>query len=71
MQLKLNDFVLYFRARAINTQLGKEENSAYIRLDVVGDSQNEIPPEIIIKPQDLNVTKGEQLVKLYCIANAR
>lgn len=60
-----------YRARALNAQSGKEENSAYIRLNVVGDSYKEIAPEIIVKPKSTNVTIGKQLVNLYCIANAR
>ncbi|XP_049831894.1 protein sidekick isoform X2 [Schistocerca gregaria] len=60
-----------YRARATNTQIGKEENSAYIRLKVEGDSGKEVAPEIIIKPQDMHVVKGQQLAELKCIANAR
>ncbi|XP_041977027.1 protein sidekick isoform X3 [Aricia agestis] len=60
-----------YRARAINTQLGKVENSPYIRLNVYGDDNKEIPPEIIIKPQDTKIIKGQEYTNLYCIANAR
>ncbi|XP_045518694.1 protein sidekick isoform X1 [Pieris brassicae] len=60
-----------YRARAINTQLGKVENSPYIRLNVYGDDNKEIAPEIIIKPQDTKVIKGQEYTNLYCIANAR
>lgn len=61
-----------YRARAINTQEGKEENSAYIRLNVVGvDSDTEIPPKIIIKPEDVHIVKGTDQTTLDCIANAR
>ncbi|XP_063378104.1 protein sidekick isoform X1 [Cydia fagiglandana] len=60
-----------YRVRAINTQLGKVENSPYIKLTVYGDDEKEIPPEIIIKPQDTKITKGQEIVNLYCIANAR
>lgn len=63
-------FLIYFRARAINTQLGKEENSPFIALKVNGDTQNEKPPEIIIKPKDTQVVKGQD-TNLQCIANAR
>lgn len=61
-----------YRARAINTQEGKEENSAYIRLNVVGeDSDTEIPPKIIIEPEDVHIVKGTDQTILNCIANAR
>lgn len=61
-----------YRARAINTQEGKEENSAYIRLNVVSiDSETEIPPKIIIKPEDVHIVKGTDQTTLDCIANAK
>nr|XP_049695374.1 protein sidekick isoform X4 [Helicoverpa armigera] len=60
-----------YRVRAINTQLGKEENSPYIKLNVYGNDSREIPPEIIIKPQDTKIVKGQEYTSLYCIANAR
>ncbi|XP_045491212.1 protein sidekick isoform X2 [Colias croceus] len=60
-----------YRARAINTQLGKVENSPYIQLNVFGDDNREIAPEIIIKPQDTKIIKGQEYTNLYCIANAR
>ncbi|KAG6449472.1 hypothetical protein O3G_MSEX006098 [Manduca sexta] len=60
-----------YRVRAINTQLGKEENSPYIRLNVHGDDSKEVPPEIIIKPEDTKIIKGQEYVNLYCIANSR
>ncbi|XP_053624713.1 protein sidekick isoform X3 [Plodia interpunctella] len=60
-----------YRVRAINTQLGKEENSPYIKLNVYGDDYKEIPPEIIIKPEDAKIVKGQEYVNLYCVANAR
>ncbi|KAI8435034.1 hypothetical protein MSG28_003463 [Choristoneura fumiferana] len=60
-----------YRVRAINTQLGKVENSPYIKLNVFGDDDKEMPPEIIIKPQDTKITKGQEYTNLYCIANAR
>lgn len=48
-----------YRARAINTQEGKEENSAYIKLVVDEDANSsaEIAPEIIIKPEDARIVK--------------
>lgn len=60
-----------YRARAINTQLGKEENSAFIHLNVSGDPFAEIAPEIIIHPESMKLVRGEQVVQLQCIANAR
>ncbi|KAL0893857.1 hypothetical protein ABMA27_013972 [Loxostege sticticalis] len=60
-----------YRVRAINTQLGKEENSPYINLDVFGDDNKEVPPEIIIKPKDKKIIKGQEYTNLYCVANAR
>lgn len=63
--------IVNFRVRAINTQLGKEENSPYIQLNVFGNDSKEIPPEIIIKPEDTKIIKGQEYTSLYCIANAR
>lgn len=60
-----------YRARAINTQLGKEENSAFTHLNVTGEPNGEIAPEIIIHPEDLNLIRGAQVSQLKCIANAR
>ncbi|XP_046403358.1 protein sidekick [Ischnura elegans] len=63
-----------YRAQATNTQIGKEENSAYIRLIVVPDGSNddaEVPPEIVVAPANITVVKGESLAELHCIANAR
>ncbi|XP_075159070.1 sidekick cell adhesion molecule isoform X3 [Haematobia irritans] len=60
-----------YRARAINTQLGKEENSAFIHVNVSGDPYIEVAPEIIVHPQDMKLKRGEQVAELQCIANAR
>lgn len=60
-----------YRARAINTQLGKEENSAFIHVNVTGDPYVEVAPEIIIHPENLKLVRGEQVSQLQCIANAR
>lgn len=61
-----------YRARAINTQLGKEENSAFIRLNITGgDSYSEIAPQIVVHPESVEVVKGQEIVELQCIANAR
>ncbi|KAJ8914572.1 hypothetical protein NQ315_010036 [Exocentrus adspersus] len=60
-----------YRARAINTQEGKEENSAFIRLIVEDTEENkEIAPTIIIPPKDVQVVKGTPQTTLECIANA-
>lgn len=60
-----------YRARAINTQLGKEENSAFVHLNVSGNPYTEIAPEIIIHPENLKIIRGEQVAQMQCIANAR
>ncbi|XP_073972084.1 sidekick cell adhesion molecule isoform X2 [Rhodnius prolixus] len=61
-----------YRARATNTQLGKEENSAYIRLRVVGeDNEPEVAPELIVPPQDVHIIKGQLETNLHCIVNAK
>ncbi|KAF5283152.1 hypothetical protein FQR65_LT02664 [Abscondita terminalis] len=61
-----------YRARAINTQEGKEENSAFIKLTVNDKGPiNELAPEIIIRPQDVEVIKGTEQTTLDCIANAK
>ncbi|XP_030753162.1 protein sidekick isoform X1 [Sitophilus oryzae] len=65
-----------YRARAINSQEGKVENSAFIRLTVddppydTGESKD-IAPEIIVGPEDLQIVKGSPSATLDCIANAR
>nr|XP_018910641.1 PREDICTED: protein sidekick isoform X1 [Bemisia tabaci] len=60
-----------YRARATNTQLGKEEDSAYIRLIVTGsETLTEVAPEIVIKPVDTHIIRGQQIIELQCIANA-
>ncbi|XP_046867554.1 protein sidekick, partial [Drosophila willistoni] len=60
-----------YRARAINTQLGKEEISAFVHLNISGDPYVEVAPEIIVRPQDMKVKLGTGVVELQCIANAR
>uniref|UniRef100_A0A6P7F6S0 Protein sidekick n=1 Tax=Diabrotica virgifera virgifera TaxID=50390 RepID=A0A6P7F6S0_DIAVI len=61
-----------YRARAINSQEGKEENSAYIRLTVEETHDTkEIAPEIIVGPRDLKIVKGTPQSSIDCIANAR
>jgi protein sidekick len=60
-----------YRARAINTQLGKEENSAFIRLNVTGDPNVEVAPKIIVHPESKKLVRGQQIYELQCITNAR
>lgn len=61
-----------WRVRALNTQEGKEENSAFIRLNVIESPDNrEIAPEIIVAPDDLQIVKGASEATLDCIASAR
>ncbi|XP_066595112.1 protein sidekick isoform X2 [Prorops nasuta] len=60
-----------YRARAINTQLGKEENSPYFKLRVVGESNEDLAPTIIVKPQDTEIIMNQDVAYLYCIVNAR
>ncbi|KAG7208959.1 hypothetical protein KM043_015128 [Ampulex compressa] len=60
-----------YRARAINTQLGKEENSPFFKLQVTGDPNVEIAPSIIVKPQDTQIIKDQDVTYLNCIANTR
>ncbi|KAL1140779.1 hypothetical protein AAG570_000709, partial [Ranatra chinensis] len=61
-----------YRARATNTQLGKEEYSAYIRLMISGsDPGTDVAPEIIIRPRDTHIIKGQVETNLHCIVNAR
>ncbi|XP_037934636.1 protein sidekick isoform X4 [Teleopsis dalmanni] len=60
-----------YRARAFNTQLGKEEISAFIHLNVTGDPYVDVTPEIIVHPEDMKLKRGEQVVELQCITNAR
>jgi hypothetical protein len=42
-----------------------------VRLAVTGDAAAEIAPEIIVKPKDMHIVKGESAVDLQCVANAR
>ncbi|XP_044271077.1 protein sidekick isoform X2 [Tribolium madens] len=61
-----------YRARAINTQEGKEENSAFIRLNVQESTDHkEIAPQIIVPPEDVKIVRGTAQTTLDCIANAR
>jgi protein sidekick len=60
-----------YRARAINTQLGKEESSPFIRLNVTGDDYYDVAPRIIIAPRSVKAARGEEIVELQCIANAK
>ena len=58
-------------ARATNTQLGQEENSAYISLEVDSDLVMDVPPEIIVPPRNITVARQKSVAELQCIANAR
>ncbi|KAH8397906.1 hypothetical protein KR222_006052, partial [Zaprionus bogoriensis] len=60
-----------YRARAMNTQLGKEVTSPFVHLNVTGDPFVEVAPQIIVPPQDLKLKRGESFAELQCIANAR
>ncbi|XP_059483916.1 protein sidekick [Neocloeon triangulifer] len=68
-----------YRVRATNTQLGKEENSGFIRLAVDKDSakgyldenEDNDQPAIIIGPSDLRIIKGQSSADLECVANSR
>ncbi|XP_069695045.1 protein sidekick isoform X3 [Periplaneta americana] len=60
-----------YRAQAVNTKIGREEYSAFIRLVVTGDAPSEIAPKIVVKPKDMHIVKGEAAVDLQCLANAR
>ena len=61
----------FFRARATNTQLGQEENSEFITLSVDTDLVTDVPPEIIVPPRNITVTRQKSVAELQCIANAR
>ena len=58
---------LIFRARATNTQLGQEENSAFTYLEVYGEDGADVPPEIIVAPKDTEIVKGTQVTELQVI----
>uniref|UniRef100_A0A182MZU5 Protein sidekick n=1 Tax=Anopheles dirus TaxID=7168 RepID=A0A182MZU5_9DIPT len=60
-----------YRARAFNTQIGREESTGYVRLNVTGNPYTEIAPEIVVHPRSMKVVRGVQTVELECIANAR
>ena len=60
-----------YRARATNTQLGQEENSAFTYLEVYGEDGADVPPAIVVAPTDTTVVKGTNRAELQCIANAR
>ena len=55
---------MFFRARATNTQLGQEENSAFTYLEVYGEDGADVPPEIIVAPKDTQIVKGTQVTEL-------
>lgn len=59
-----------YRAKATNTQIGKEETSAFTYLNVKGDAYSEIGPEIVVPLENQKVIKGKS-IEFECIANAR
>ena len=61
----------YFRARATNTQLGQDENSEFVELEVYGEDGADVSPEILFPPKDTVIVKGSRQTELQCIANAR
>lgn len=61
----------FSRARATNTQLGQDENSEFVELEVYGEDGADVSPEILFPPKDTVVVKGSRLTELQCIANAR
>ena len=63
--------ILYLRARATNTQLGQEENSDYILLEVDTSLDMDVAPEIIVPPANITVARQKSVAELQCIANAR
>ncbi|XP_076288638.1 sidekick cell adhesion molecule isoform X2 [Lasioglossum baleicum] len=60
-----------YRAKVINAQLGKEENSPFFKLEVTGDANADVAPTIIVKPQDTQIVKDQPVTYIHCIANAR
>lgn len=65
------NYMLLHRARALNNQLGKEENSPFFKLQVIGDPNAEVAPSIIVKPQNTLIIKDQNAANINCIANAR
>ena len=63
--------ILNFRARATNTQLGQEENSEFIELEVDTSQNLDVSPEIIVPPQNVTITRHKSVTELQCIANAK
>lgn len=59
-----------YRAKATNTQIGKELTGAFTYLNVTGDQFSEIGPEIIVPLENQRVVKGKSF-EFECIANAR
>ncbi|XP_050437025.1 protein sidekick isoform X2 [Adelges cooleyi] len=61
-----------YRVRATNPQLGKEENSKFLRIEITGGSHNgDVAPYFVVKPKEKHVVKGHKTTELQCIANAR
>lgn len=63
---------IFYRVRATNPLLGKDEFSQYLRINIIGGSQSgEIAPYFIVKPKGKHIIKGHKTTELQCIANAR
>ncbi|XP_050535550.1 protein sidekick isoform X2 [Daktulosphaira vitifoliae] len=61
-----------YRVRATNPQLGKEENSKFLRIEMAGGSNHgDIAPYFVVTPKEKHVIKGHKTTELQCIANAR
>ncbi|XP_063972668.1 protein sidekick isoform X2 [Diachasmimorpha longicaudata] len=60
-----------YRAKAMNTQIDKEEYSPSFQLKVEGDNSVEMPPTIVVEPKDTKIIKDQSVTYLDCIANAR
>lgn len=59
-----------YRAKATNTQIGKEVTSAFTYLNVTGDAFSEIAPEIVMPLENQKAVVGKS-IEFECIANAR
>lgn len=59
-----------YRAKATNTQIGKEATSALTYLSVNGDEFSEIAPKIVVPLENQKAVMGKS-TEFECIANAR
>ena len=62
-----------YRAKVTNGHLEfpKEEYSGWFGLSIRETGRDVVPPQIIVPPTDVRVTKGTSTTPLQCIANAR